>query len=296
MTVGENPGFVSDDITERLQAWETRPIMPVHVVSQSGSWGKKIPPEFVGLNTWPVPQSLATGGSGQGYVQIGQRRYARSRMRIWIASISGTGTLTGQQEIVGSNPAPGADYIYTNNTNGYVQVISAFGQMTTDATVANRFLAYKILDSSGNRLAQAGDTTAQVASTVLNFSAYIGANQINTASGGPTVIPLPATLYIPPGGSFHLSGQDGASADQWSQITLVLSQGSDAAGTQIRIASDVPTLQNGGGIAIPSGLIPFGGGGGWSWESQRPCYATCDNGSGTVLTADESFADEPGDR
>jgi hypothetical protein len=61
--------------------------------------------------------------------------------------------------------------------------------------------------------------------------------------------------------------------------------------TSVILASDVGTLQNGGGATILAAMIPFGGGSGLTWESQRACYATCIGGTATIITIDELFAE-----
>ena len=143
MTMPDEPGMVID---EDVEPWHG-PVVPVHIQSAKASWGKNVPPEFAGCNTWQVPEIT----SNPNYVQVANRSYNRHRLRLWIPSVN--------------------------------------------------------------------DATA------------------------------------------------------------------------VMISSDLGTLLNGGGLTILAAQIPFGGGGGMTWESQRPCYATAIGGTAVISTLDETFAE-----
>lgn len=252
--------------------------VPVKII---GKPNVTLAPEFGGANTWPIPNS--NGSSGQTYTQIGQRRPTRHRLRIWIPSISGS----GQTDIGESNPAIGSSFVWTNTTGSPVNLLTLRGFLTTDAVVANRFVQVQIKDASNNILVAAQDTLAVVASSTIAINAYQGAAQTNSASGFAG-IPLPLNLTVPINGTVTLNIVNMDPGDQLSQVVIAYS--SNGVG-QVRISADLPSLINGGGVTIPAAIIPFGD---MTWDSEKPCYATCDGGTATIFTLDESYLEKGG--
>lgn len=130
-----------------------------------------------------------------------------------------TGVQVSQQF---ANPAAGANFVYTAPAGAPTRIISATGQLTTSAAVANRFFQVQIKDAGGNILAQFGNFTATPASTSLRITVATGVTQANSGAGlavVPNAIPL-----LQPGWQlvFFVSAAD--VADQLSAISLVTQQ------------------------------------------------------------------------
>jgi hypothetical protein len=284
------PDIYNNIPIEVLEAWQTRPIVGIHIKSSDIST-ESYPPEFSSCLNWLVPNFNIQGGlGGNNYVQIGQRRKRRARMRFWVNSISGG----GQQEIQIPNPATGVNAVWTNNTGSPVQILTAVGTLTTDATVGNRSVYIQYKDAAGNNIARAQDTTAVTASSSVTIWGSQGGQSVNVATGN-SFVPLPQGYYVPVGGSVTFTGVLDASDDNWTNIFLTYTLTSPYG---IYITSDLNTIQNintnnlgGPGLLVTAGQIPFGGGSGCSWDSQRPCYATCLGGTGIISTMDQSFSE-----
>jgi hypothetical protein len=279
------PPIEDEELQNILEAWETRPVVPVHIKS-SGIATEPLSPEFAGVNNFTIPNlNVQVGLGATNFVQILQRRRHRSHARIWITSISGG----GQQEVQISNPATGANASWTNTTGSPVQILTAVGTLTTDATAGNRSVYIQYKDAAGNNIARAQDTTAVVASSSVTIWGSQGGQSVNVASGN-SFVPLPTNFYIPIGGSLVFTGVLDATDDNWTNIFFTYTSTSP---NYVYIASDIGVIQNpvigGAGFLVPASMIPFGGGNGYSWKSQRPCYATCVGGTAQISVIDESY-------
>ena len=104
-------------------------------------------------------------------------------------------TLTTTQ----TNPAAGADFVFTVNADQRIHVVSIDFQLITDATAANRNVRVKFSDGT-NDFSFCGHTTNITASLTrqLHFSTAYSASEQESASGDYH-IQLPPDLYLNPG-------------------------------------------------------------------------------------------------
>jgi hypothetical protein len=101
---------------------------------------------------------------------------------------------------------------------------------TADATVANRFLAYRILDAAGHQIAFGQNSSAVVASSTITVNVGQGYTQQNTPSGN-TFLPLVTGIVIPPNGQFQFNAANIDAGDTWTAIDLVFAGSTNGSAT-----------------------------------------------------------------
>jgi hypothetical protein len=131
-----------------------------------------------------------------------------------------------QAVVQGAQPAPGAQFVYTNTTGTAQSLISVQGLLTASSAVLNRFISATIKDSNGNILYKEINGSATVASTNISWNGFVGASHGNSATGTFTFpLPIPPNSFIPPGGTLTLGSGALDAADQISAVVLVFQAG-----------------------------------------------------------------------
>lgn len=132
------------------------------------------------------------------------------------------------QAIVTAGTLTGTTWTWVNNTGGPVTLTSLRTILTTDATVANRFIQLQIRDASGNVLASPTNTSAVLASSSIEVSFYQGASNAFSPSGN-AFIALP-DVQVPAGGSVFLTVSGLDAGDTLSANVLSYEGASSGAG------------------------------------------------------------------
>lgn len=169
-----------------------------------------------------------------------------------------------------ANPALGSAYTLTVNTPEVL--LAAYFQLTTGATVGNRFADLTITDAAGNIIDQVVTNVATAASSTAAFSADVGNGPV---PGSPTAdAVLPAGLVLQPGWQVVLGAIGLTATDQISHIVLVFQQ-STAFGW---IASAKPQVSQQEGARITPAMSKI------DTRSQGFVYLQSDPGASAPLT------------
>jgi hypothetical protein len=271
----DNPELITD---ETVEPWHG-PILPVHIASSEATWGKSIPPEFGATALWTAPNS--TGNPS--FIRIGSRNYNRHRLRLWVPSIAtintpGISTLYARGSVTDPGASTNIVSIGAANFTGNTQYV-VNGQVYIDGTVTSA-------DDDNMQLGINGVTVGRL---LVPFNNGTGGIVVPfgpfyfTSNATPNNVAVVAT-----------AAASGAAAVYHAEISVTPLSAIDGASTgsqYVLLSSNPAVLQNGGGMQITPSMVPFGGGGGMSWESQQPLYATCVGGTAIILTLDETFAE-----
>lgn len=250
------------------------PAIPVYIDPKFNDV-EKISPDYGSTGTFV----LQLAGQAQP-VQVLQRRERRNKARVLVMSL---GNMTAQELLI-ANPAAGSGWTYTN-TSGLPQTLQSVQSFfTADATVANRFVSITAHDANNNVLWVVINGTAVVASSTLRINAFVGATQLNSASGTWTA-PVPQ-VPIPPGGNIIVSSGTLGPGDTFTQNNITFIQSGVVAMFHNRpdILS-LPTPPPNTGVQITTAPFAF------DWESQQPLYGVGIGGTVQVSVIDESYAD-----
>jgi hypothetical protein len=240
--------------------------------------GLTLAPEFVSLMTWQVPEYPA-------YATVLQRRVTRHRARLWVPSNGSTtpnggASYTGQGDVV--EPAAGTTVASLNGDTAIpagTYTVSGVSMLQGTTTIAD-----------------ANNMGLYVGATLIQTLPYGDMPQTNYPWGPVTIVlATPQIVTVKTIGA----GSGTATYFQSFQATPVAGSGAGAA-TAVVLGRTIAELQNGvaangqagSGLYIASAMIPFGGGGGMSWESQRECIATAIGGTVTLTVLDESYAQD----
>jgi hypothetical protein len=265
--------------------------VPVHVVSTSAKPGKQIGTEFGRWRTFVVSNAVGQNSVTPGAQRLLNRSLRRKRAHIIVNGSVGGGV--AQQTLPQSNPAAGANFTYTNNTGASQTLVTAQGTFTTSAVVLNRFISLQGFDAGAHKIFQAGDLTAIAANSTATLFSYVGAPQINGATGS-VYAPMPQGVVIPAGGTVQFVASPIDAGDQWSNISLTFAASSQS-GTDGVIVGSREEITS-GQAATPGNL---GGylqiGDNVRYESQAElwvCYPSTNGASVLVSVCDEVYASD----
>jgi hypothetical protein len=121
-----------------------------------------------------------------------------------------------------ATPAAGALASFTPSRETAVRVLAARATLTTDANVADRFLALDYMKAGGATYVRNGDGPAITASTTAQtFEWTANRGQGAWVTGGPVFLPV-LPIWLPPGFAIRFTVGAIQATDQLSGLNLVL--------------------------------------------------------------------------
>lgn len=120
-------------------------------------------------------------------------------------------------------PAPGAGQVVTYTIPGetFARLEFAFVRLVTDATAANRFVRFAILDGDDTAVFRSASSFATVANTTRDTSWTPGIGASAAIASGDELLPF-ADVLLPPGFALQFSAVNLQAADQFSMPLLYL--------------------------------------------------------------------------
>jgi hypothetical protein len=126
-----------------------------------------------------------------------------------------------QELIDGTDPAAGAEYVYSVPGDWNVRPLSVLATLTTSAVAGDRAVVLEYRDGEGERYNVAGTDVTVGPSSVQQFNFQVGAAEGMWPVDDVAVVPMPG-LVVWPTYSLAVRIIDGDSADQLSRVRLTV--------------------------------------------------------------------------
>lgn len=165
---------------------------------------------FIGRGNSPFAGGNVLGMIWEGYVtQVASSGWPGSALQ---RPYDGGGML---RAITGTLPAAGSDIHEVVPTNRRWKLLGLRANLTTSATVANRFARFTLSDGGGIIYFGAGSSFAHVASTAINYAIFPGSQFFNDTNGTITV-PFPNEQFLKPASIISTATIGIQAGDQWT--------------------------------------------------------------------------------
>jgi hypothetical protein len=136
-----------------------------------------------------------------------------------LGTVEASGRAGYQDLIRGTDPAPGADWVYDVGGDAILFPLSVMARLTCSAAVSDRSLTVEYRDADGVRYLVGGAPVTLAASQQQSFCWQPNAGDVAWPVNDAAIAPLPQQ-FLYPGASLAVHLQSGDAADQLDELRL----------------------------------------------------------------------------